>query len=114
MKIVIHNNGLLDRSDMEGLVSEIPVFWWKPVDVLTINPTSGNQLLMSYHRGKKILGLHVPNTYTGTRTHVLKELVVTLQAIGDYGVIPNQLTPLKVQKYLQCWDNAANEACPVK
>ena len=99
---------------MEGLVSEIPVFWWKPVDVLTINPTSGNQLLMSYHRRKKILGMHVPNTYTGTRVHMLKELAVTLQAIGDYGVIPSQLTPRKVQKYLQCWDDATNEGSQEK
>ena len=104
MKIIVHDNGFLDRTDMMTLVSEMPAFCWKPVDVLIAYSTSGNQLLMSYHKRKKIFGIHIPDTYTGPRSSLLKELVVTLQAVGDYGVIPNHLTPLRVQKYLQRWD----------
>ena len=104
MKIIVHDNVLLDRTGMVTLVSEMPAFCWKSVDVLIAYSTSGNQLLMSYHKRKKIFGIHIPDTYTGTRSSLLKELAVTLQAVGDYGVIPNHLTPLKVQKYLQRWD----------
>jgi hypothetical protein len=108
LKIIVHDNGLLDRKDMEALASEIPAFCWKPVDVFIAYSISGNQLLMSYHKRKKIFGIHIPDTYAGTRSSLLKELVVTLQAVGDYGVIPNNLTPLKVQKYLQNWEKFAN------
>ena len=69
-----------------------------------IDSSSGDQIVMSYYRKKKILGIHIPNTYGGTPTSALEEVAITMQAIAEHGVIPNKLSVLRYKKYKGNWE----------
>ena len=101
MHIVVNKNSVLDRSAIETFISVVPSTWYKRIDVIMVGPFDGNQIVMSYFRKKKILGIHIPNTYKGTRIAALEVVAITIQAIAEYGVIPNKIKLLRLKKYKQ-------------
>ena len=104
MRISIKNTSLLDRQAIESFISAVPPEWIRSINVIMIDSSSGDQIVMSYYRKKKILGIHIPNTYGGTPTSALEEVAITMQAIAEHGVIPNKLSVLRYKKYKGNWE----------
>ena len=101
MHIVVNTNSVLDRSTIETFISVVPSSWYERIDVINVEPFDGDQIVMSYLRKNNILGIHIPNTYKGTRIAALEEVAITIQAIAEYRVIPNKISSLRLKKYKQ-------------
>ena len=99
MDIDVSKNSVLDRSAIETFISVVPSTWCERIDVMKVEPINGSQIVMSYFRKERILGVHIPNTYKGTRIAALEEVAITIQAIAEYGMIPKQLRLRRLIKY---------------
>ncbi len=108
MKIVIHANNVLNHSDIKSFISKIPFSWRKSFNTITVNTAIGDQILMSYHREKEKFGIHIPDNYKGTSTDALVEVAITVQAIKEYGYIPDRIKPSRVKMYQRNWNDVCS------
>jgi len=99
MDIDVSKNSVLDRSAIETFISVVPSTWCERIDVIKIEPINGSQIVMSYFRKERILGVHIPNEYKGTPLSAFLEVVITIQAIDEYGMIPKKLRLRRLLKY---------------
>jgi hypothetical protein len=99
MDIDVSKNSVLDRSAIETFISVAPPTWCERIDVIKVEPFNGGQIVMSYFRKERILGVHIPNEYKGTPLSAVLEVAITIQAISEYGMIPKQLGLRRLLKY---------------
>ena len=101
MHFVIKENNVLDRETVEKFVSIVPEKWVNRINVIMVDTFDGNQIVMSYFRKKRILGVHIPKTFNGTKSSALEDVAITIQAIAEYGVIPEKISLIRFRKYKQ-------------
>ena len=97
--ILIDENGVLDRMAIESLFSVSPPAWREPFNAIMVVPTPGDRLIFSYSRKKKKLGIHAPEDYKGTRETALKDTAIIMQAIADFGQIPEDFDRSQLRVY---------------
>ena len=97
--ISIDENGVLDRMAVESLFSVSPPAWREPIETIMVVPTRGEQLIFSYSKKNKKLGIHTPDNYKGNRETALKDTAIIMQAIADFGQIPGNFDRSQLRVY---------------
>ena len=96
---VIDKNSVLDRMAIESLFSVSPPAWREPFNSIMVVPAPGEQILFSYSRSDKKLGIHAPDNYKGTKETALKDTAIIMQAIADFGSIPPDFERSRLKVY---------------
>ena len=97
--ISIDENGVLDRMAIESLFSVSPPAWREPFESIMVTPTLGEHMIFSYSRTNKKLGIHAPENYKGTKETALKDTAIIMQAIADFGKIPEDIKRSRLKVY---------------
>ena len=97
--ISIDENGVLDRMAIESLFSVSPPAWREPFESIMVTSTHGERMIFSYSRSTKKLGIHAPENYKGTKETALKDTAIIMQAIADFGKIPEDFKRSQLRAY---------------
>jgi hypothetical protein len=103
MKLVVQNEEVLTRKDLELFLERLPFAWKAGIDKIVVFESTGAQVLCSFHKKDCALGIHIPTEYSGSTSEVLREVAVTIQAIQNYGHIPEKLPVSQIREYRSRW-----------
>lgn len=103
MKLVVQNEEMLTRKDLELFLERLPFAWKAGIDKIVVYVSAGDQLLCSFHKKECTFGIHIPADYSGNTSELFGEVAVTLQAIQNYGHIPDKLLASQIREYLSKW-----------
>ena len=103
MKILVQDGEVLNKKILEDFIEGLPFAWKAGIEKIVVYVSAGDQLLCSFHKRECAFGIHVPSEYSGTTSQVLEEVAVTLQAIRNYGHIPDRLSASQIREYQSRW-----------
>ena len=78
--------------------------WSDGIDTVIVFGSKQTNLLTSFNRKRRVLGVHVPIKFTEPKENLLREIAVTVQAIQEFGHIPKTLPVANVKGYLLRWN----------
>lgn len=103
MKILVQNGKIVNKKDLELFIEGLPFAWRAGIEKIVVYVSAGDQLLFSFHKKECTFGVHMPSEYSGSNSEVLEEIAVTLQAIQNYGHIPDKLPASQIRGYRRRW-----------
>lgn len=103
MKLIVQNEEVLTRKGLELFLERLPFAWKAGIDKIVVYGSAGDQVLCSFHKKDCAFGIHIPTDYSGNISDVLGEVAVTLQAIQNYGHIPDKLPTSQIREYRSRW-----------
>lgn len=109
MKVKIQNGNVLDRNELVDFLKSIPASWTRECEKVVVFESAGAKVVSSFQRNERLFGIHIPKNYSGNTDRVFDEIAITLQAVRDYGHIPQDVPNEKVKEYWQAWKEVSIE-----
>ena len=103
LNIVLHSESFLGKEDWDWFLKVVPRFLFSEIDRIEVNTTEKTSLLTSYYKPDRTFAVYIPDTFSGSKHLLLKEIAVMVQAIDDYGYIPRAIPLARMHRYLTNW-----------